>query len=387
VAAEDGHQTVVAQLRKGSFFGELAVVYDIRRAATVRAVTDVVALKLSRKDVTGTVTPAQLPKLRFAARLQVFSTVPLLDNLPEDTKFKVAERMRSDTFSKGVVIAEAGRPQSRLYIIEDGMVKLSRPADIPAKTLQAGQAFGVIGLLSGGPHPLSVVAASDEVRTFSISYQEILACAEIVDSPNTLIDERPRLERCMHESLCMHLLRQVRQFAYKPDEHLRTLMRYIETVTFRAGDTVFTKGTSLSAVYILKQGRLIVDPSAGDSDGGDDHAEYYKKCEDESLVIGADLIAPERLRAAEDNLASRPDSCRSSSRNLIPTPRSQATIKGLVVGGLAASTAPVHAPCTFLAETEVQLLRLPPDALLATLKLARPSSACISPTNLRQSPA
>lgn len=45
-------EVVLTQLKKGAFFGELAVMFDMPRTASVRAATAVTVLSLTREDIT-----------------------------------------------------------------------------------------------------------------------------------------------------------------------------------------------------------------------------------------------------------------------------------------------------------------------------------------------
>ena len=47
---EKGTQTIIARLRDGEYFGEMALISDAPRNATVRAATKVVALSIDRED-------------------------------------------------------------------------------------------------------------------------------------------------------------------------------------------------------------------------------------------------------------------------------------------------------------------------------------------------
>lgn len=198
----DGREVVVSQLKKGSFFGELAVMYDMPRNATVRAATDVVAVSLSREDLFSTVGPEGIEKMRVVARSQVFGNVPLLGNLPTAQKISVAANLQSDAFQEGAVIVEEGRPTSRLYILEEGEVRLTSAAGWES-VLVAGQSFGTQGLLYGAPHDVTATAVSDGAKTWSISLEGILSTART--------GERPMVERNLRDSTRMQLLRAIPQ--------------------------------------------------------------------------------------------------------------------------------------------------------------------------------
>ena len=60
----DGGETPLARLGPGRYFGEVALLRETRRTATVRDVTDVGVLGIARRDFTALV--AHLPEFREA---------------------------------------------------------------------------------------------------------------------------------------------------------------------------------------------------------------------------------------------------------------------------------------------------------------------------------
>lgn len=63
----DGRDEPVANIGSGAFFGELAVLYDVPRGATIRAATDVTAGSLSRKDLESAVSADKIARMRALA--------------------------------------------------------------------------------------------------------------------------------------------------------------------------------------------------------------------------------------------------------------------------------------------------------------------------------
>ena len=121
-------------------------------------------------------------------RLEALGTVPAFANLPEEKRADIAERLQYAPFARGDTITKQGNKANWLYILAFGEAEvLFEPAGGPAQvigTLQAGQFFGEMALLTGDARAATVVAKTDVecYRLDRASFQELLAGRpEIVD--------------------------------------------------------------------------------------------------------------------------------------------------------------------------------------------------------------
>src|SRR4029078_6793883 len=75
----------------------------------------------------------------------------------DDASFElVAAALRSRKFRRGEVIFHAGEPGAALFLVADGHVKITLPADDGSEpailtTVGPGGCFGALGLLGGAP--------------------------------------------------------------------------------------------------------------------------------------------------------------------------------------------------------------------------------------------
>jgi len=88
VKATDGEQNVIATLGEGEFFGELALLSQQKRAAGIKAKTDLSVVTMGKEDFEQLV--AKSDKLRE----KIYNVIALynLDKMPADMKFKVKDR-------------------------------------------------------------------------------------------------------------------------------------------------------------------------------------------------------------------------------------------------------------------------------------------------------
>ena len=98
--------------------------------------------------------------LRRWQRSFYLGLVPLLAPLPLPLLRSIADICRLLPVRAGTSIVREGRPAGHAYVVCRGTVEVLRPGG-RASTLQAGEAFGVLGLLSGGVRRTRVTALTD----------------------------------------------------------------------------------------------------------------------------------------------------------------------------------------------------------------------------------
>ena len=145
VRHEDGTETVEAEMGRGAYFGERALLTDEPRSATCRAKSQVQALSLDRDDFT----------VLVARRFQLVRTAPLFAGLGEDEIKVISDRLQSETHPKGRDIIEQGEPGTKFYLIESGTVEVWVRQDDGTETqvaeLGRGDYFGERALLTDEP--------------------------------------------------------------------------------------------------------------------------------------------------------------------------------------------------------------------------------------------
>mmetsp|Transcript_47456 Transcript_47456/g.110987 ORF Transcript_47456/g.110987 Transcript_47456/m.110987 type:complete len:815 (+) Transcript_47456:62-2506(+) len=252
----NGREVTVGQLSKGAFFGEIAVLYDMPRTATVRTQTAVIALALSREDIQRQLSAEDLERMKLIARTQVFGSVPLLADLDAEKKAKVALALKSQRWHKGAVLAGQNHITSRMYIIEQGNILMTpsrrnKPGSSTQELrLGPGQYFGMRGLLFEAPMGFTVTADSDPVMTLSISYEELVNTAG--EEPS----DRTEMAALLHRSIRAHLVRQIPAIKRLADENFEAIFKEAEEVNFQKWQVIFRQGDVLRYVYVLESGKL-----------------------------------------------------------------------------------------------------------------------------------
>ena len=167
---EHGDEVALNVLRRGDSFGEMALLTETVRIATVRASSPVQALRLG-SSVFAALTRSH-PEVREAFQtladmrslwnfFRVHSSFAQLSN--EALALLVSELERVDV-PGGEIIVREGDPPGPMYVIEQGRVRvytLGPEAESHLEFLRAGDFFGERSLFQNEPRAASVQAVSD----------------------------------------------------------------------------------------------------------------------------------------------------------------------------------------------------------------------------------
>ncbi|MFP2924918.1 cyclic nucleotide-binding domain-containing protein [Pyxidicoccus sp. 3LG] len=154
-----GADTTVRHLSTGDFFGELSLVTDCRRTASVVAVERTVLLELSRAglDEAGMRHGIQEAVVRMTCQERLladaFRDSPLLAELTPELKLELGSAFVPCTVKEGEPILTRGQPGSALYVLLRGRCGVFHTHEDGSTTaypdLEEGAVFGEVSLLRG----------------------------------------------------------------------------------------------------------------------------------------------------------------------------------------------------------------------------------------------
>jgi len=168
-----GEEVTLRVFKSGEVFGEVALVEDAPRTATVRALTDVDVLVLDRA------TFIALEKDNPAFSQAIRQHVDLLSidrflkkaspfaRVPADVIHRVAQQLVSVPVKAGEVVVREGDEADRFYVIRSGTFSVTEKGREVAK-LSSGEVFGEIALLTGGLR-IATVTAIDPGEVLALS--------------------------------------------------------------------------------------------------------------------------------------------------------------------------------------------------------------------------
>lgn len=148
---EDGRVEVskegklLSHMSPGKVFGELAVLYNCKRTATITAVTACKVWAIDRQCFQTIMMRTGL--MRQAQYTNFLKSVPTFQALAEEKLIKIADVLEETYYNPGVYIIRQGACGDTFYIISKGTVKVTMrqsPADDEKfiRTLKEGEFFG-----------------------------------------------------------------------------------------------------------------------------------------------------------------------------------------------------------------------------------------------------
>jgi CRP-like cAMP-binding protein len=203
----------LATLGPGAFFGEIALITDLPRSATVRAKGRVELLALDREVVRqAAVTSPEIVAalLHFVrARLvdRVSRTSPLFAPFSEHERTTLASRFETIEVDVGTRLIEFGERADGLYVVLAGTVEVSRDGEGAVATLSSGDVFGEMSLMGRRGSTAHVHATSRvlALRLPASVFQEIIVTyPQVLEFLGELTSSRSLLRQA-EEFLDLHI--------------------------------------------------------------------------------------------------------------------------------------------------------------------------------------
>lgn len=166
----DDADKVVKTCSEGDVFGELALLYNCPRAASVVAKGDCVCWQLDRETFNHIVKDAAVKRRN---KYDTFlKQVALISSIDAYERSQVADCLKAETFEKGNTIVKQDEPGDKFYIVEEGSLQALKNIDGIEKIVmdyKAGDYFGELALLKNQPRAASVKVVSDTAKVLSMS--------------------------------------------------------------------------------------------------------------------------------------------------------------------------------------------------------------------------
>ncbi|XP_069609332.1 cGMP-dependent protein kinase 2-like [Ranitomeya imitator] len=162
---------LLGQMHPGTAFGELAILYNCKRTATVKAVTDAKIWVLDRQVFQNIMmSSAQAQHQEYFSFLR---SVSLLKDLPEEKLSKIVDCLEVDFYDKGDYIIREGEEGNTFFIIAKGKVCVTQAVEgsqeqQEIKSLGVGDYFGEKALISEDVRSANIIAEEDDTQCLVI---------------------------------------------------------------------------------------------------------------------------------------------------------------------------------------------------------------------------
>lgn len=159
-----GEEKMVKTVSEGDAFGELALLYNCPRAASVQSRDKCILWQLDRQTFNHIVKDAAAKK---RDKYDVFlKNVPLLEGMETYERNQIADALKTESYKAGSVIMQQGDAGEKFYIVEDGQCIAQKTfvegaAAQEVMQYKEGDYFGELALLRNEPRAASVLAKTD----------------------------------------------------------------------------------------------------------------------------------------------------------------------------------------------------------------------------------
>lgn len=169
----------VNSIGPGGSFGELALMYNAPRAATVTSTEPSTLWQLDRVTFRRILMDSAFNRRRMYESF--LAEVPLLEALTEYERAKIADALSTEKHPAGYEIIKEGEPGENFFLVESGEAQVyKRGQDGPLRKYAKGDYFGELALLNNEPRAASVVS-STEIKLATLGkegFQRLLGSVE-----------------------------------------------------------------------------------------------------------------------------------------------------------------------------------------------------------------
>lgn len=184
---------------------------------------------------------------------ELIDALPTFEDLPGDLLSDLAGRVHLRTLPPGHAVFRQGDRPDGFYVVRKGRVAIEdedpETGDTRLlKTLERGESFGELGLLTSAPRTATVRSLTDTqlFRVDKGTFDRLLA--DTIDAPSFA----PTLQMFAE-------LRALKVFRHLSNEELGDVLDHGEWVSFPPGEVIITQGDAGDAFYAIVSGQARVD--------------------------------------------------------------------------------------------------------------------------------
>ena len=228
------------RLHKGGNFGELALLYNAPRSASIKALTKCEFWAIDRNTFRKVV--SEVTSKQYKENREFLNRVPFFDSMTERQKDNIADVILAQVFRKGEIIFNEGDAASSYYIIQSGTAECIKDGKM-VRELHEGESFGEQALYESGHRTLSIRAGS-ECKCLALSrgdLQEILGA---------------RIQQVIQGNWSRWGIEKDPIFCQLTNLQPEKWIMNAEIQKLKAGDLVLQKDCRLTAVVIVLNGEL-----------------------------------------------------------------------------------------------------------------------------------
>lgn len=239
----------VAEYSDSAAFGELALMYNAPRAATIMATEPCMCYTLDMRSFRFIL--AASASTGLMAKTAFLKKVPLLKPLNDNMITKAATAMTEKSFEDGDYIIRQGDPGEEFFVIKEGSVRCTSSKDggeeIDLITLDAGTYFGEMALMLDEPRHANCISKGP-CTCYVLSREDF----------ESLIGSMQNITQTLAMQMRTRILKSVPLLALLTDEELLAVSDAMRVQIFGPGDTIIRQGNTGERFYIINDGEVVV---------------------------------------------------------------------------------------------------------------------------------
>lgn len=160
---------VLGVMGTGKAFGELAILYNCTRTASVRVIADARLWVLDRRVFQMIMMKTGMQRIK--ENVNFLKSVPLLRNLSDDVLAKISDVLEVEFYTAGTYIIRQGTSGDTFFIICQGCVKVTQKINTHEKeirVLDRGDYFGEQALINEDKRTANIIALSPGVECLTL---------------------------------------------------------------------------------------------------------------------------------------------------------------------------------------------------------------------------
>ena len=151
--------TYLKTYKEGELFGELALLYNAPRAASIYAKTECVLWALDRLTFNSIIKESAMNKREKYKKF--LETVPLLSTVEHYELYSICDAIKMEKYEKDQYIIKEGEEGDKFFILDEGEAVATKEKMSFKKKYVKGDYFGELALLRNAPRAASVMAVTD----------------------------------------------------------------------------------------------------------------------------------------------------------------------------------------------------------------------------------
>ncbi|CAM9656305.1 unnamed protein product [Pylaiella littoralis] len=231
----------------GGSFGELALMYNCERAATVRASTP---CRLWTMDLTTfRRSLATAASSKIVSRCEFLRKVPFLAELSNEQVNKLADALEDREFPQDEYIIRQGQQGEDFFLIEAGEVSCTQaksaadPTEISLLKLGPGEYFGEMALMLDEPRAANCIATEGTVMCLSLDRTRF---SQLLGPIYNILQQNMRLR----------ILKGVPLLSKLTNEELCRVAGALCVQSFDEGDYIIRQGEEGARFFIINEGEV-----------------------------------------------------------------------------------------------------------------------------------